>query len=99
MPIPSASCEPARPTARRSQPTLRRRRIRCGVTRRDRAAFRYLAGEGSMNKRVSIAIAAAAALVISAAPPADYSVLIRGGTIYDGSGSAPYVGDVALKGD
>ena len=31
--------------------------------------------------------------------PAAYSVLIRGGTIYDGSGGAPYVGDVALKGD
>src|SRR5437588_10184980 len=26
-------------------------------------------------------------------------MLIRGGTIYDGSGSAPYVGDVALQGD
>jgi N-acyl-D-amino-acid deacylase len=26
-------------------------------------------------------------------------VLIRGGTIYDGSGGAPYVGDVALRGD
>src|SRR3954468_15764505 len=30
---------------------------------------------------------------------ADYSVLIRGGTIYDGSGQPGYVGDVALKGD
>jgi N-acyl-D-amino-acid deacylase len=29
----------------------------------------------------------------------DYSTIIRGGTIYDGSGGAPYVGDVALKGD
>jgi N-acyl-D-amino-acid deacylase len=28
-----------------------------------------------------------------------YSVLIRGGTIYDGSGGTPYVGDVALQGD
>jgi N-acyl-D-amino-acid deacylase len=26
-------------------------------------------------------------------------VLIRGGTVYDGSGGAPFVGDVALKGD
>ena len=34
-----------------------------------------------------------------ASPPATYSVLIRGGTIYDGSGGTPYVGDVALKGD
>jgi N-acyl-D-amino-acid deacylase len=52
-----------------------------------------------MDKKVATALAAAAAIVISAAPPADYSVLIRGGTLYDGSGSAPYVGDVALKGD
>ncbi|HEX8842797.1 MAG TPA: D-aminoacylase, partial [Sphingomicrobium sp.] len=53
-----------------------------------------------MKRRVVFAIAAAAFLATSAAPaPADYSVLIRGGTIYDGSGGAPYVGDVALKGD
>jgi N-acyl-D-amino-acid deacylase len=52
-------------------------------------------------KRISaIAAAVAALFATSAAPvPASYSVLIRGGTIYDGSGSAPYVGDVALKGD
>ena len=30
---------------------------------------------------------------------AGYDVLIRGGTIYDGSGGAPYRGDVALNGD
>lgn len=28
-----------------------------------------------------------------------YDVLIRNGTVYDGSGSAPFVGDVAIKGD
>lgn len=28
-----------------------------------------------------------------------YDVVIRGGTIYDGRGGAPYVGDVALNGD
>lgn len=28
-----------------------------------------------------------------------YDVVIRGGTIYDGSGAAPFVGDVAVKGD
>ncbi len=30
---------------------------------------------------------------------AHYDVLISGGMIYDGSGSAPFVGDVAIKGD
>ena len=28
-----------------------------------------------------------------------YDVIIRGGTIYDGSGEQPFVGDVALHGD
>ena len=29
----------------------------------------------------------------------EYDVVIRGGTIYDGSGGEPYVGDVAIRGD
>src|SRR3954470_8681136 len=53
-----------------------------------------------MNRRLSLAAALAGFLATSsAAPPAAYSVLIHGGTIYDGSGSMPYVGDGALKGD
>ena len=35
----------------------------------------------------------------AAAPRPAYDVVIRGGTIYDGSGGAPYVGDVAISGD
>lgn len=31
--------------------------------------------------------------------PEPYDVLIRNGTIYDGSGQAPYTGDVAIRGD
>ncbi|HYX47243.1 MAG TPA: amidohydrolase family protein [Sphingomicrobium sp.] len=52
-------------------------------------------------KRISaVAVAVIALFATSAAPaPASYSVLIHGGTIYDGSGDTPYVGDVALKGD
>jgi N-acyl-D-amino-acid deacylase len=51
---------------------------------------------------------ASAALLLGALPagalfaadaPADYSVVIRGGTIFDGSGNQPIVGDVAIKGD
>jgi N-acyl-D-amino-acid deacylase len=57
-----------------------------------------------MKKRIAFVVAVAGLLATSAAPPtgraaADYSVIIRGGTIYDGSGGAPFVGDVALKGD
>ena len=56
-----------------------------------------------MHKRLAITIAVAGLILSSAAPapkaaPA-YSLLIRGGTIYDGSGGAPYVGDVAVRGD
>ncbi len=48
--------------------------------------------------------AALATLMVAALPAAalaapDYSVVIRGGTIFDGSGEQPIVGDVALKGD
>lgn len=31
--------------------------------------------------------------------PHHYDVIVRGGTIYDGQGGAPYVGDVAITGD
>jgi len=34
-----------------------------------------------------------------AAPAPDYDILIRGGTVYDGSGDAPRAADVAIAGD
>src|SRR4051794_24227108 len=34
-----------------------------------------------------------------AAPAPRYDTVLRGGTIYDGSGSAPFVGDVGIRGD
>jgi len=53
-----------------------------------------------MKKSTAFAFAIAGLLATSAAPaPVRYSVLIHGGTIYDGSGSTPYVGDVAMTGD
>lgn len=60
-----------------------------------------LKSRGTKVKRsAALALAAASLFATSAAPlPTSYSVLIRDGTIYDGSGGAPYVGDVALKGD
>ena len=36
---------------------------------------------------------------VPGAVPETYDVVIQGGTVYDGSGGAPYVGDVALEGD
>jgi N-acyl-D-amino-acid deacylase len=35
----------------------------------------------------------------AAHPEAAYDVVIRGGTVYDGSGRAPFAGDVAIRGD
>ena len=56
-----------------------------------------------MKKRIALTIAVAGLVLSSAAPAptatAAYTLLIRGGTIYDGSGGAPYVGDVAIQDD
>ena len=38
-------------------------------------------------------------LLSACTQPTSYDLILRGGTIYDGSGDAPYVGDVALNGD
>ncbi len=38
-------------------------------------------------------------LATACAPPASYDVILRNGTIYDGSGEPGYVGDVAIAGD
>jgi N-acyl-D-amino-acid deacylase len=49
-------------------------------------------------KRLSVF--AALLLVLSAgAQAADYDVILRGGTVYDGSGNSPVVTDVAIEGD
>ena len=37
-------------------------------------------------------------LLVGCAPPASYDVIIRGGTIYDGSGGEPYVADIGIDG-
>ena len=39
------------------------------------------------------------AVIIGCAPSSEYDVLIRGGTVYDGSGGPPLVADVAISGD
>src|SRR5687768_14431633 len=57
-------------------------------------AMLALAGCAAGPARESGAIAPAAS---AAAESADF--VLRGGTIYDGSGGAPYRGDVAVRGD
>jgi N-acyl-D-amino-acid deacylase len=53
-----------------------------------------------MRLRVLAPVAALIWLLVAAvAPRPAYDVVIRGGTIYDGSGGAPYRGDVAISGD
>ena len=42
---------------------------------------------------------AATTLLLCACTSARYDTVIRNGTIYDGSGGAPFVGDVAIRGD
>ncbi|MFC1726662.1 D-aminoacylase, partial [candidate division KSB1 bacterium] len=37
--------------------------------------------------------------ILSCAKQYDYDVIIRGGTVYDGSGSAPAITDIGIKGD
>ena len=49
-------------------------------------------------KRV-LALLLAALLTGGATPDPTYDVVIRGGTIYDGGGGAPFTGDVAIEGD
>ncbi|MEE8537998.1 MAG: D-aminoacylase, partial [Acidobacteriota bacterium] len=48
--------------------------------------------------RAAFLVAAGVLMTACASPPA-YDIILRGGTIYDGSGGAPFVGDVALRGD
>lgn len=45
------------------------------------------------------ALLLAACATAPGAGPERYDILVRGGTIYDGSGGAPYRGDVAIRGD
>jgi len=52
-------------------------------------------------KRASLLsiFAAAFCCMTAFASPVSYDVILRGGTIYDGSGEKPYTGDLAISGD
>jgi len=57
-----------------------------------------------MFRRIGVATAALAAAllqgsVVQGAEPPSYDLLIRNGTIYDGSGGTAYAGDIGIKGD
>jgi N-acyl-D-amino-acid deacylase len=38
-------------------------------------------------------------LLSACTPPPSYDLILRGGTLYDGSGGKPFIGDVAIDGD
>ena len=50
-------------------------------------------------RRASSVAAVLSLLALGCAPGPEYDVVIRDGRIYDGSGSAPVSGDVAISGD
>lgn len=71
-----------------------------------KASQRASKGAGMINfsaaaARIAPLVSALMATVAFAAPQGDsgYDVLITGGTVYDGSGGAPFLGDVAIRGD
>ncbi|MCP4592076.1 MAG: D-aminoacylase [bacterium] len=49
--------------------------------------------------RAALVVAVGLVLAGGCTPVTKYDLLIRNGTIYDGSGSRPYTGDVAVQGD
>jgi N-acyl-D-amino-acid deacylase len=49
--------------------------------------------------RLRVAILVLFGLLSACTPPPSHELILRGGTIYDGSGGSPFVGDVAIDGD
>jgi len=48
---------------------------------------------------LAVAALVAAIFLSACTPPVNYDVILRGGTIYDGSGQPPFPGDIAFDGD
>jgi len=53
----------------------------------------------SVSRAGSVASLILFGLLSACSPPPSYDLILRGGTIYDGSGDEPVVGDVAIDGD
>jgi N-acyl-D-amino-acid deacylase len=70
----------------------------CHKLGRERMGVMRQTGGISM-RRLLLPLAFLLASCTSVAPPQNYDIIIRGGTIVDGSGGAPFAGDVAIKGD
>jgi N-acyl-D-amino-acid deacylase len=58
-----------------------------------------LGKRGLAHRTVSLVVGLACVLFVACAAPTQYDVILRNGTIYDGSGSTAFVGDVAVNGD
>ncbi|HEV2854173.1 MAG TPA: D-aminoacylase [Thermoanaerobaculia bacterium] len=52
-----------------------------------------------MPRSAALCLLLAFSAALHAQEPKMYDLILRGGTVYDGSGSKPYVGDVAVNGD
>lgn len=61
--------------------------------------FAMFRANPSCRKRFLAGLFLAPFFLQGCAEPADYDVIIRGGTLYDGSGETPYTGDVAIADD
>lgn len=53
-----------------------------------------------MKRRIFLATAVAVLGIAGCTPaPPHYDIVVRGGTVYDGLGGEPFLGDVAIAGD